>query len=269
MRRFYVLVIIPVLLFSFIGCSKKNPLESRVQELQKKIRNLQIENKKLKAELEQLKQTDSYYYQKAISERTKGNYNASNKLLKQLIERFPNSKYVAKAKSLIKQNLYDWQKTLYESALSDYKAKKYRQSNETLAVLLEKFPKGPFSAKAKRLQRLNKAGIERLQQELARKSSLLEVRAWKFYIEYKYAKVTGLVKNISNKPLSNVVAVVNFYDQRGNFIKSDSALIEYNPILPGQTSPFKVLTTANPAMVKSSLSFKFLMGGKIPTYYKK
>ena len=49
----------------------------------------------------------------------------------------------------------------------------------------------------------------------------------------------------------------------GGFITSDDALIDYNPILPGQTSPFKAMATENPAMRKASIDFKELMGGSI------
>ena len=43
-------------------------------------------------------------------------------------------------------------------------------------------------------------------------------------------------------------------------ITSD-ALIEYNPILPGQISPFKVMVTENPSMRKAGVEFKSLLGG--------
>jgi hypothetical protein len=46
---------------------------------------------------------------------------------------------------------------------------------------------------------------------------------------------------------------------------SDDALIDYNPILPGQKSPFKVYATWNPAMDNASISFKFMGGKSIPT----
>jgi len=41
-------------------------------------------------------------------------------------------------------------------------------------------------------------------------------------------------------------------------------LIDFDPILPGQTSPFKVLTTHNPAITKGSISFKYILGAQIP-----
>lgn len=82
-----------------------------------------------------------------------------------------------------------------------------------------------------------------------------------------YAEAKGQVKNISGKSLKSVAAVVTFSDKSGGFITSSDALIDYNPILPGQTSPFSVMETYNPAMRTgtATVAFKFLMGGTIPT----
>jgi len=97
---------------------------------------------------------------------------------------------------------------------------------------------------------------------------LLELESFKVFGEYGFAHITGRVKNISDKPLKNVEAVGQFFDAQGGFIKEASALVEYNPILPGQVSPFEVLTTSNPAIEKGSVSFKYLLGGTIPTEKK-
>lgn len=80
-----------------------------------------------------------------------------------------------------------------------------------------------------------------------------------------FMKVEGQVENISSASLKSVAAVVTWYDKSDQFITSDTTLIEYDPLLPGQTSPFSVLTRANPAMQKYSVSFKHLIGGLIAT----
>lgn len=71
------------------------------------------------------------------------------------------------------------------------------------------------------------------------------------------------MKNISDQPLKNVTAVATWLDKDGGFIKSDNAIIEYNPILPGQISPFKTMSSTNPAMEKYSVGFKTLFGGSL------
>jgi hypothetical protein len=93
---------------------------------------------------------------------------------------------------------------------------------------------------------------------------LLMLISENWHIEYSYAMMEGQVMNISGQRLEDVMAVVNFYDAKGDFITSDQALIAYNPILPNQTSPFTIPTAYNPAMKKASVEFKYLMGGSIP-----
>ena len=78
-----------------------------------------------------------------------------------------------------------------------------------------------------------------------------------------YATTKGLVTNNSAVPLRNVEAVVTWKTKDGTFITSDDSLIDYNPILPGQSSPFDILTRYNPAMATCNLAFKFLGGGSI------
>jgi hypothetical protein len=78
-----------------------------------------------------------------------------------------------------------------------------------------------------------------------------------------YHYIEGQVKNVSDQPLRNVAAVAIWSDKDGNFIKSDDALIDYNPILPGQTSPFKTISSGNPAMERYRVEFKTLLGGTL------
>ena len=94
----------------------------------------------------------------------------------------------------------------------------------------------------------------------------LELVSWNWTTKYdKYAIIEGLVKNISTENQKNVEVVITFYDKNGRFITSETALSEYNPILPGQTSPFTVYADYNPAMrrEKTQIDFKRLLGGSI------
>lgn len=84
------------------------------------------------------------------------------------------------------------------------------------------------------------------------------------YNEYGYHHVTGEVKNISAEPLKNVEVVASWYSEDGTLVKTSDALIDFNPILPGQTSPFNTLTTSNPEMKRFTVQFKTLFGRTIP-----
>jgi hypothetical protein len=75
--------------------------------------------------------------------------------------------------------------------------------------------------------------------------------------------VEGQVQNVGNQPLRHIEAVSTWYTKNDTFIKSDSAIIDFDPILPGQTSPFKTMSTTNPAMSKYTVEFKELLGGTV------
>jgi len=82
-----------------------------------------------------------------------------------------------------------------------------------------------------------------------------------------FQQIEGFVKNVSQTALENVEAVGIFEDANGVPISSDSALVDYDPILPGQTSPFSVIARRNPAINWCKISFKEFFGGTFSTNY--
>ena len=106
------------------------------------------------------------------------------------------------------------------------------------------------------------------QKEQLRAVSDLELLNWQWSEEYGYITAEGQVKNISGRKLERVEVLVTWYDKDGNMITYSSSLIEYDPILPGQISPFKVMKNYNPAMEKARIEFKYMWGNKIPFYRK-
>jgi len=80
-----------------------------------------------------------------------------------------------------------------------------------------------------------------------------------------YITCEGFVQNISGTAIKNVTAVMVYSDESGTEVSSDDALIDYDPLLPAQKSPFKVLTRYNPAFKSAHVDFKELFGGQIKT----
>ena len=80
---------------------------------------------------------------------------------------------------------------------------------------------------------------------------------------YGFHTIEGQVENLTDSNLENVMAVVTWYTDDDQFITSDETLIQYNPILPGQTSPFEVMSQSNPAMSRYSVEFKTMFGGTL------
>ncbi|MBU0767453.1 FxLYD domain-containing protein [Patescibacteria group bacterium] len=86
--------------------------------------------------------------------------------------------------------------------------------------------------------------------------------------ESGYAIAEGQVQNVSGQKLSNVQAVLELYDSNGDFISSGSALIEYDPLLPKQRSPFEVMVRYNPAMKGAQITFGVLGGRQLNSMEK-
>ena len=63
--------------------------------------------------------------------------------------------------------------------------------------------------------------------------------------------------------ISNAVAIGIFRTSSGELVKKAEALLDYNPIMPNQTSPFEAGTSDNPEIKKCTVSFKRLLGGQI------
>jgi len=73
----------------------------------------------------------------------------------------------------------------------------------------------------------------------------------------RYVTAEGRVRNISGEPLHNVMAVVEFESEDGTFITSEDVLIDYDPLLPNQISPWSVIVTWNPAMRNGGATVRF------------
>ncbi len=145
--------------------------------------------------------------------------------------------------------------------------------SKNLKLYRELFKLAPGNSRYKNKVSHYQAKVEELEQEKRREklkaSSHLELLSWKWSPIRRYAVAEGEVKNISGRKLENVQAVATWYDKNNQMITSRSTLIEYKPLLPGQTSPFKVMASFNPAMESAVIEFKHLMGRKIPTYSSK
>lgn len=85
-----------------------------------------------------------------------------------------------------------------------------------------------------------------------------------FRFEDGYCIVDGEVTNISSDKISDVEAVTTFYDKAGNVVKTTDALIKYNPITAGQTSPYETMDTENPVIKTEKTTFASIGGEAIP-----
>jgi hypothetical protein len=92
----------------------------------------------------------------------------------------------------------------------------------------------------------------------------LEMQSWRCSKEAGYVRVNGEVRNISGEPLEDVEVVGSFNAADGTLVKSGSALIDFNPLLPGQSSAFEARAEDDPEVSDCNVTFRKLGGGEIP-----
>jgi hypothetical protein len=73
----------------------------------------------------------------------------------------------------------------------------------------------------------------------------------------------GEITNVSDRPLQNVMIFVTFLGSSGDVITTASALVDYQPVMPGQTSPFKVIGSGNPLIRDCRVHIGTLWGGHL------
>lgn len=75
--------------------------------------------------------------------------------------------------------------------------------------------------------------------------------------------VAGEVKNIDANVLPDVEAIVYWYDKSGNLITTDTDRIQAQPLLPGRSSTFEIISVYEEGMVDYQLSFRTSSGGDV------
>ena len=83
--------------------------------------------------------------------------------------------------------------------------------------------------------------------------------------EQGYATITGIAANLTDKPIKNVEALVEFFDRDGSFVKSESALIDLPMLRAGEDSPFTVQARDMPSIRAYRVRFRELLGASIPS----
>jgi len=78
---------------------------------------------------------------------------------------------------------------------------------------------------------------------------------WSFRRKHGYLTCEGMVKNRSRARIPMVEAFVIFKTSGGQYVKRASALIDFRPLMPGQESPFQVITSDNPAISLATVEF--------------
>ena len=89
-----------------------------------------------------------------------------------------------------------------------------------------------------------------------------------FSRESDYDIVSGEITNTGSDKLDDVEAVTTFYDSNGGVVTTADAVIDFNPLMPGQTSPYKTMNPDNP-LIKTEKTEFHSMNGPLLAYSDK
>lgn len=112
-----------------------------------------------------------------------------------------------------------------------------------------------------------RAREQRAQEECQRKLNAVEIIIenwrWTWSASGRYALAEGRVTNNTTRTLQFARALAEYYTSSGDFITSDTGYFELTALLPGQSTPFTVMTSRNPAMGRATIRFLDRSGGEL------
>jgi hypothetical protein len=78
-----------------------------------------------------------------------------------------------------------------------------------------------------------------------------------------FVTITGSIASHVDRPLAQVEAVVELLDSQNQTVQLESGLIAFDPLMPGQTAPFRVDLPDNTRAVAYRIRFRQLSGAAL------
>jgi hypothetical protein len=221
------------------SCTDTKPFEKRIADLETENKNLKGRIEQLETENKQLKETDDYYWQSAINLLNDNNYDATVQKLNELRDKFPNTKLLQPVNKKL-NDIDKRQKDLYAELLSSIeKAEDLDVKIEKIKTFLDKGFTQEYKGKAKEQLTVYEQQYDKIRKEKEfEKSTGIKIEqidtSWE-----KSGSMYGLVhpfvrikiKNISNQEISPRITIE--YIKTGNKEIFDSATEYVGFIKPG------------------------------------
>lgn len=144
-------------------------------------------------------------------------------------------------------------------------AKKKQAADKAKKIADQKIAKAKKEAKEKAAIEWEKGRPAR-EAKAARAGSLLELTSFSWSRGNGYITAEGMVKNITDQKLGHIQALFIGDTKSGQMVSYEDSFIEFDPLMPGQSSPFKVMLQDNPMIATGYMKFKFFGDEEIPTY---
>ncbi len=93
----------------------------------------------------------------------------------------------------------------------------------------------------------------------------LELMSWRWAqtASDMFVEVNGEVRNVSDEKLDALRVTAEFRTKDGTLITTEDGMVESSPLLPEQTSSFKIMGRYNSEMATCNLRFKTIWGTEI------
>ena len=99
--------------------------------------------------------------------------------------------------------------------------------------------------------------------EQAKPNAKLRLLSTSIRREYGYLLIYGLIVNVSDQDMNNVVAIAECFSSNGTFIKKSDMIVDDVTIKPKQISSFSIAAEDEPDIEDVKISFKHFFGEKI------
>ena len=99
--------------------------------------------------------------------------------------------------------------------------------------------------------------------EQAKPNAKLRLLGTRIRREHGYLMIYGMIVNVSDQDMNNVVAIAECFSSNGTFIKKSDMIVDDVTIKPKQISSFSIAAEDEPAIEDVKISFKHFFGEKI------
>lgn len=106
-------------------------------------------------------------------------------------------------------------------------------------------------------------GVNSKRPEQAKPNAKLRLLSTSIRREHGYLLIDGLIVNVSDQDMNNVVAIAECFSSNGTFIKKSDMLLDDVTIKPKQISSFSIAAEDEPDIEDVKISFKHFFGEKI------